>query len=297
MGNLPFVFSAPSEKALIAVLKSYLEYLDREPAVDLRALSHTLCTRRTMFPIRIAVSAKSAGGLRTQLESAVAQGGPQPVLAIPISASQPKILGIFTGQGAQWNGMASCLMKYPGAVSFVDRLEQSLAELPDPPSWSLRAELSKEKSYSRITETAITQPACTAIQVLLVEMLRAAGVRFSAVVGHSSGEIAAAYAAGYLSARDAIRVAYYRGRHTHLIGGSNGERGSMLAIGASYEEAQNLCNRDEFRGRVCVAASNSASSVTLSGDISAIEEVHTIFKTSNRFARLLRVGNACKFLC
>jgi hybrid polyketide synthase/nonribosomal peptide synthetase ACE1 len=190
--------------------------------------------------------------------------------------------------------MASRLMQYPGAVDIVDQLERSLAGLPDPPSWSLKAELSKEKSHSRITETAIAQPACTAVQILLVEMLRAAGIGFSAVVGHSSGEIAAAYAAGYLSARDAIRVAYYRGRHVHLIGGTNGERGSMIAIGASYEEAQNLCDRDEFRGRICVAASNSASSVTLSGDVSAVEEVQAMFKASNRFARLLRVDNACK---
>ncbi|KAF1930198.1 ketoacyl-synt-domain-containing protein [Didymella exigua CBS 183.55] len=290
--NLPFVFSAPSEKALVAILKSYLKYLNEEPAVELRALSHTLCTRRTAFPVRVAFSANSMKDLHTKLNSIANQEGAKPFLTAPVSALRPRILGVFTGQGAQWAGMASRLMEFSGTAALIDELERSLAELPDPPSWSLKAELSKEKSHSRITETAITQPACTAVQILLVEMLRAAGVRFSAVVGHSSGEIAAAYTAGYLSAQDAIRVAYYRGRHVPLIGGRNGERGSMIAIGASYEEAQNLCNQDELRGRICIAASNSASSITLSGDTSAIEEVQTMFKASNRFTRLLRVDNA-----
>ncbi|KAF3039878.1 t1pks [Didymella heteroderae] len=288
----PLVFSAPSQRALFAVLRSFLKYLDTEPAIDLRALSHTLCARRTAFSVRMAFHVSSLKDLRIQLESTIEQEGAKSVVTATVSAPQPQILGIFTGQGAQWAGMASRLMQYPGAITAIGELERSLDELPDPPSWSLKAELSRVKLYSRITETAIAQPACTAIQILLVDMLRAAGIHFSAVVGHSSGEIAAAYAAGYLSARDAIRVAYYRGRHVHLIGGKNGERGSMIAIGASFEEAQNLCDRDEFRGRICVAASNSAASVTLSGDISAVEEVEAMFKASNKFARMLRVDNA-----
>ena len=63
---------------------------------------------------------------------------------------------------------------------------------------------------SRIAEAALFQPLCTAIQVVLVDLLRAAGIKFAAVVGHSSVEIGAAYAAGFLTAKDAIQVAYYR---------------------------------------------------------------------------------------
>lgn len=292
---LPYVFSAPSKESLLAMLRSYSAYLATKPEIDIRALSQTLFGRRTTFPARIAFTADGPEELYAKV-NLILQEEIKPVLSASISTSGPRILGIFTGQGAQWAGMGSCLMRYPGAIAIIDQLERSLAGLPDPPLWSLTAELSKEQSRSHITDTAIAQPACTAIQILLVDMLRAAGVRFSAVVGHSSGEIAAAYAAGYLSARDAIRVAYYRGRHVHLIGGKHGERGSMIAIGASYEEAQNLCHRDEFRGRICIAASNSAASVTLSGDAAAVEEVQAMFQASNRFARKLRVDNACQ-LC
>jgi hybrid polyketide synthase/nonribosomal peptide synthetase ACE1 len=280
---------------LVAVLKAYAEYLDSHPTVDLRALSHTLFSRRTTFSARVSFSAKTLRELRTKMDSVTSKTATNLFVTAPVSVNPPRILGIFTGQGAQWAGMASRLMQLAGAIAVIGELERSLAELPDPPSWSLQAELSKLQSCSRVTEAAIAQPACTAIQILLVKMLRAAGIQFSAVVGHSSGEIAASYAAGYLSARDAIRIAYYRGVHLDLVGGKNGESGAMIAVGASYEEAQNLCNRDEFCGRICVAASNSASSVTLSGDSTAVDEMETLLKAQNRFARRLRVDNACKF--
>ena len=292
--HLPFVFAATSEKSLSALLTSYSHYLRLEPSIDLRALAHTLCTKRSAFPIRVAFPASNVEDLCTRLDSFVQGSGSKPTLALATCASPLRILGVFTGQGAQWAGMARRLMRFPAATQIIDDLERSLEELSDPPSWSLKAELSADISSSRITEAAIAQPACTAVQILLVEMLRASGIRFSAVVGHSSGEIAAAFAAGRLSARDAIRIAYYRGVHLPLVGGRNGEAGAMLAIGASYEEAQGICSLDHLRGSICVAASNSASSVTLSGNVTAIHDVRDMFHAKNRFARLLRVDNACK---
>jgi acyl transferase domain-containing protein len=276
------------------VLDSYMTYLSTQTTVDLKDLSHTLCVRRTSHPFRVSLSARDIEELRVKLES-ILQGGnfspttPAPPLPMPV-----RILGIFTGQGAQWSAMARALMQSQAAAQIIDSLEHSLATLQDPPSWSLKAELSADSSLSRVTEPAIAQPACTAVQILLVEILRAAGIRFSTVVGHSSGEIAAAYAAGRLSSKDAIRIAYYRGVHLPLVGGKNGEKGAMIAIGASYEEAQEICEMEQFRGKICVAACNSAASTTLSGDITAVEAVKEMLHAQNRFARLLRVDNACK---
>lgn len=276
----------------MAMLSAYSRHLETNPLVDLRALSHALVSRRTAFSTRAAFSASTVQELRSKLESHVRE----PSSAAPVRASPPRILGIFTGQGAQWAGMARVLMRFPAAVDIIDGLERSLAELPDPPPWSLKTELAADALSSRVKEAAIAQPLCTAAQILLVELLRAAGVRFSTVVGHSSGEIAAAFAAGWLSARDAIRIAYYRGVHLPLVGGTNGEAGAMIAVSASYNEAKSLCISDRFRGRLCVGASNSPASVTLSGDVAAVHEVKDIFHAQNRFARLLRVDNACKRL-
>jgi hybrid polyketide synthase/nonribosomal peptide synthetase ACE1 len=290
----PFVFSATSKKTLLMVLQSYMTYLSTRTVIDLRALSHTLCVRRTAHPFRISLSARDTEELRVKLESVLQKGDFNPTAPAPSLSVPVRILGIFTGQGAQWSGMARVLMQIPAAAQITDSLEHNLATLQDPPSWSLKAEISADASSSRVTEAAIAQPVCTAVQILLVEILRAAGIRFSTVVGHSSGEIAAAYAAGHLSSKDAIRIAYYRGVHLPLVGGKNGERGSMVAIGASYEEAQEICGMEQFRGKICVAACNSAASVTLSGDITAVEAVKDMLHAQNKFARLLRVGNACK---
>jgi hybrid polyketide synthase/nonribosomal peptide synthetase ACE1 len=73
-------------------------------------------------------------------------------------------------------------------------LEKSLATLPpaDQPKWNLTEQILAGKETSRIAEAALSQPLCTAIQVVMVDLLRTAGINFTTVVGHSSGEIGAA---------------------------------------------------------------------------------------------------------
>lgn len=178
------------------------------------------------------------------------------------------------------------------ATSILNHLDDCLAELPDGPSWSIRNEILAEGKSSRINEAEISQPICTAVQILLVDILLSAGIKFVAVVGHSSGEIGAAYAAGYLSAKDAIRIAYYRGVHLHLAEGPNGENGAMMAVGTSFKDAQELCQMPELRGRINIAASNSFSNVTLSGDMDAIEIAQCVLEDEKKFVRLLRVDKA-----
>jgi hybrid polyketide synthase/nonribosomal peptide synthetase ACE1 len=101
----------------------------------------------------------------------------------------------------------------------------------------------------------------------MVNLLHSLGVKFSTVIGHSSGEIVAAYAAGYLSSTNALRIAYYRGFHAKLSGGPNGEKGAMMAVGSSFSEAQEFIKANGMQSRIAVAANNSSASVTLSGDI------------------------------
>ncbi|RYP05746.1 hypothetical protein DL764_003604 [Monosporascus ibericus] len=128
--------------------------------------------------------------------------------------------------------------------------------------------------------------------IALVDLLRASGITFNAVVGHSSGEIAAAYAAGYHTANDAIRIAYYRGLHSRLSKGANGQPGKMMAVGMALAEAERLCAREKFLGRVKVATSNSQSSITLSGDADAIDEAKAFLDVQKTFARVLTVDKA-----
>ncbi|ROW15153.1 hypothetical protein VPNG_03110 [Cytospora leucostoma] len=125
-----------------------------------------------------------------------------------------------------------------------------------------------------------------------IDLLKSAGIHFTAVVGHSSGEIAAAYAAGMISAEDAICIAYYRGLNCSLARGTHNQRGTMMAVGSSYDDIAALCEEPELKQRVCIAAINSPASVTLSGDEDAIEETRLILEDERKFVRLLKVDKA-----
>ncbi|KAA8894529.1 hybrid PKS-NRPS [Sphaerosporella brunnea] len=290
----PLTFSANSESSLAATIEAFSRHLKANNSIDLADLSWTLQSRRTVFPARAAFSGATSARLLASMEEHVQRFKQTP----PSSGTRsrridsenaPRILGIFTGQGAQWPQMGRELLLASRVVEErVDFLERSLAELPDPPSWSLKAELMADASSSRIHQAAIAQPLCTAVQIALVDVLRCAGVSFDAIVGHSSGEIAATYAAGFLSASDAIRIAYYRGLHATS---ARGAAGAMMAAGMSFNDALDLCQSTQFAGRLCVAASNAPTSVTLSGDADAIQEAKDIIGAKD-FARLLKVDTA-----
>jgi acyl transferase domain-containing protein len=293
---IPFVFSAASDKSLNSMLESTIEFLDKNGGVDISNLVYTLSTRRSVLSRRLAISAASVEqlqeGIKGRLEAAAADDDSS--LGISALPGAPSILGIFTGQGAQWPAMGSKLFaSSPIARATLSDLDASLASLPTyhRPSWTLMDELSAD-SKSRVGEAAISQPLCAAVQIVLVDLLRAAGVRFRAVVGHSSGEIAAAYTAGFLNASDAIRIAYYRGYFAKLAAGPTGEKGGMMAVGTDFEDASELCQVDDFVERLCVAAHNSPTSVTLSGDIDAIIQAQNVLEEEKKFARALRVDTA-----
>ncbi len=298
----PLTFSAASETALKATLSQYLDYLQENPSIKLADLSYTLQHRRSTLNYRKAIPAPTMGDAIQALELLV-NPPPDSTDAADLSTrfsalSRPAtILGIFTGQGAQWPRMGAQLVERSTfAATRIAELDAALQTLPNPenrPSWTLKDQLLAGKETSRIAEAALSQPLCTAVQVLLVDILRAANISFAAVVGHSSGEIGAAYAAGLVSAEDAIRIAYFRGVHAKLASSPNphAPRGAMMAVGASIEEARALCE-DGFKGRMQVAAVNSSSSVTVSGDEDAIDEAEQLLKSRGTFARKLKIDTA-----
>lgn len=300
----PFVMSAASEASLVGYagkLRDYLQNLD--PGYCLADLSYTLYSRKTLLPLRMALSAATPQQLAKKLdqkllsakssvdESLWTRKRQQP----SDSTSEPRILAVFTGQGAQWARMGAELISMSvSAQALLHRLDMRLARLPvgDRPSWSLSDEISKSPEASRVNEAEISQPLCTAIQILLVEALRAAKVKLTDVVGHSSGEIAALYAAGVLTAEDAICISYYRGLYSHLAHGSHGELGAMMAVASTLEDIEELLDEPEFKGRVSVAAVNSSSSITVTGDVTAVHDFQSILQDEKKFARVLKVDKA-----
>ena len=143
-----------------------------------------------------------------------------------------------------------------------------------------------------MNEAQISQPVCTAIQLSLTELLRSWGVHPTAVAGHSSGEIAAAYAAGALSLEACITVAYHRGQAIVSLKKQFPDlKGAMVAIGGSAEELKPMVKLLK-EGRATVACINSPSSITVSGDEEAIAELQEKVELEQMFNRKLRVDTA-----
>lgn len=294
--TLPLLFSASSEEALIATIAKFHQALRKNHSLNTHQLAWTLACRRSTLPIKLSFSGPTKKDLFFQMDTALQSVINNPAIKLgrerPAIAS-PKLLGIFTGQGAQWAAMGKQLiLRNRTFRESIERLDVHLHDLPDGPEWSLKEELLKPPSESRIMEGPISQPLCSAVQMALVDLLNSIGVHFHTVIGHSSGELAAAYAAGYIRPRDAMFISYYRGLSTKYAGGRDGKRGTMLAAGIGSEEASVLINQPLLKDRIVIGTSNSPTSVTLSGDLSAIEEARSLLEAEGKFARILKVDNA-----
>lgn len=190
---------------------------------------------------------------------------------------------MFTAEGAQWYAMGKGLSAFKVYRESLDAYEQLLDVCGA--QWSLSEELSRSEADSRLRLAELNQPICTVLQIALVDLLRHWDVTPAAVVGHSSGEIAAAYCAGIISKKAAIEVAYLRGKFAKTVAEAN-LKGAMLAVSAGASAIQpqieKLCS-----GRAVVACMNSPSSCTVSGDSSAIDELcESLQKSQINFQKL-----------
>ncbi|OTB12022.1 hypothetical protein K445DRAFT_306449 [Daldinia sp. EC12] len=290
---LPLLLSAGSQKSLRAVVETYRDYILQHPGVDHAQLAWSLCSRRTALPYRLPVSVNSATQALQTLNSLLEPISNVAGTRSSTAAAPLKIIGVFTGQGAQWTSMSKSLFRTSRIYcKTIHDLDAVLRSCRHPPSWTLEEQILAEGSESRVDTAAVSQPLCTALQIGLVELLKSFGITFHTVIGHSSGEIAAAYVAERLSARDAILISYYRGYLAHLAGSLDGQKGGMLAVGMSQTEASKFCETPLYKGRLQVAADNAPSSVTLSGDIDAIGLAHDELTREGKFSRLLRVDSA-----
>ncbi|MFD7864178.1 amino acid adenylation domain-containing protein [Streptomyces sp. NPDC059783] len=255
---------------------------DNGPAPALDDLGHTLAHRRQHLPERLSVVYSSADSLDEAL-AAHGRGEPHPriVRGRARGSDDRKLVWVFTGMGPQWWGMGRQLFEnepvFRDAVTACDRAMREFAD------WSLVEELTADESASRMSGTWLAQPANFAVQAGLAALWRSYGVRPDAVVGHSTGEIAAFHAAGVYSLRDAARIAVHRSRLQQTLAGT----GTMLAVALTEDEAERRVR--PYRDRVSVAAVNSPTAVTLAGDEAALTRLAEELRDEQRFVKFLSV--------
>jgi len=202
----------------------------------------------------------------------------------------PKPVFLFSGQGAQYATMGRELLHL--SSSFFHSLEKSKNILHGlGASWDLIDELRKPEAKSRVNSSQLSQPATTAIQIALVHLLAQIGVHPVAALGHSSGEVAAAYAAGMLSHEAALQVSYHKGFVADWCRATTKVNGAMIAVGLGEKDITSYLD-SIFSGRASIACVNSPSSVTVSGDEAAVAELKIALDRDSVFNRPLKVDIA-----
>ncbi|AZQ74436.1 acyltransferase domain-containing protein [Streptomyces luteoverticillatus] len=254
----PWTLTARSPEALRCQADRLHEHLTaRDDDWDATDVGFSLATTRSVLDHRAVV----VGTDREELLGGLADVAASE--AVPIaSRARDKVVFVFPGQGSQWEGMAAELLDAsPEFAESIARCERALAAHTD---WSLTEVLRRAPGAPGLDRDDVVQPALFAVMVSLAEAWKALGVVPSAVMGHSQGEIAAAYVAGGLTLEDAVRIVVLRSRALTSIAG----RGGMLSVPLAHDRVRTLL--EPRPGRLSVAAVNGPNSTVVAGDADAL---------------------------
>ena len=276
--------SAQDKAGLASVAGKTADWLSENSAYPLAEVAGFLAHRRHHHKCRTTACATSREEMIKELR-ALAESTPEEFAEDLGAATVGRgVAFVCSGQGPQWWAMGRGLLKYSPAFRTV--IKRCDAEFKKFGMWSLLEELSRPENESRMQETSIAQPSIFAIQVALAAVWERWGIKPQVVVGHSVGEIAAAYLSGALSWEDACCVAFHRGRTMDLAT----SHGAMVAAGISADEVAGWIEGKE--DKVALAAINGPSSVTISGDATTIEELASKLDAEGIFCRRLAVEYA-----
>ncbi|KAI0173624.1 putative polyketide synthase [Hypoxylon sp. FL1284] len=287
-GSSVFVWSSFDEGGLKRIQTELSTFFDRHMddlnQEDVRDILYTLGVKRTQFSWRSYVVPSSLSDLRKKLTQ-----------ALPRVKSAPGrgAAFIFTGQGAQYAGMGQGFMVFPVFRESMESSQKLLNSMGC--EWDLLDIMFSAGHDDRINEPQYSQPTCTALQIALIGLLAVFNIRPTAVVGHSSGEIAAAYCIGALSQEDGLKIAFHRGRLAAKMHTGSTHKLTMMAAGIGLQEAREYIDKlnEHFDSvLIDVACINSNKNVTLSGDETQLSFLEKRIQGDNKFARKLRVNTA-----
>lgn len=276
--------SARNEPALKQLASNIAAYL--ETNADLPDAAYTLNTSRAHLIHRLALTAANSDGARELLKTYV-EGGSLPAEIITgriPSADTPRLVFLFTGQGAQYVGMGRQLYdNQPVYRQAVDQCDDILQPYLD--GKSIKS-LMFDSSDGELNETQYTQPALFVLEYALVQLWASWGIQPSAVMGHSVGEYVAACVAGLFSLEDGLKLIAMRGR----LMGSLPAGGTMAAVFADADTVS--AGIEAFSKTVSIAAINGPQNIVISGVASDVEALCSAFKARGIVTRPLTVSHA-----
>ncbi|MDK2660814.1 SDR family NAD(P)-dependent oxidoreductase [Cupriavidus sp. LEh21] len=275
-----FAFSGHSPQVLARVLGDFDDCIAAASDTSLADLSHALLAARDVYPHRAAVVASDVSELRGKLAEAK-----RLALASPAAAPSPrgKLAFLFTGQGAQYAGMAHQLYRtYPVFREVFDECdryfwthdERSLVDV----LWG--------DDVAHVDDTRYTQPALFALEIALAHQWQAWGVVPDVLIGHSVGEYAAACLAGVFSLEDGMRMIAARGRLMDVLT----PPGKMCAVFAPAQAIAGLLR--DYRGEVALAGDNGPASVVIAGESDSVDAFVRDLEAQGVSARPLKVSRA-----
>ncbi|MXM65410.1 SDR family NAD(P)-dependent oxidoreductase [Streptomyces sp. HUCO-GS316] len=259
-GKLLFTVSGRSEEALRGQAGRLAGHLSEDTV--LTDLAHSLARHRSHFEWRAGVVADGKDELLAGL-GALASG--RTPAATPREETAGKVAFVFAGHGGQWPGMGVELMAESEAFrEELTRIDEAVLRHA---GWSVLTALRAPEEIAPLGRTEFLQPVLFAVNAALAAAWRSLGVAPDAVIGHSLGEIAAAYSAGALTLDEAVTVVTGRALAVVPLEG----KGGMLSVELPRDEAEELLT--PYAGRLFVAAVNSAHSTAVSGDADALAEL------------------------
>ncbi|MDQ0940764.1 amino acid adenylation domain-containing protein [Streptomyces sp. V1I1] len=278
--QVPWVLSARSATALRGQAARLLSFAESHDDVRPHDVGRAL-TARSVFEHRAVLvgrhRAEFLSGLRALADGKDALGG----VHGKVHATGRTVF-VFPGQGSQWARMGVGLLDTePVFARELEACDEALREYVD---WSLLDVLREAPGAPGLESDDVVQPALFAVAVSLAALWRSHGVEPAAVLGHSQGEIAAAYVAGALTLKDAARIVALRSQEiVRVMAG----RGGMVAVAVAADVLPGYL--EPWSGRLTVAAVNSPLSAVVSGDDAALEELLARCKADGIRARRVPV--------
>jgi acyl transferase domain-containing protein/NADPH:quinone reductase-like Zn-dependent oxidoreductase/acyl carrier protein len=262
--GLPLYLTASNKDALKALAIECQQLIAESPDRYYDIAWHSI-HRQSKLAEGVLFNADSPDAAVTALQDFALSGEAGGYCRGRLLANEKPVVFVYSGNGSQWQGMASELLA--NDVEFCGYIEQLDALFAAHISYSIAEELLKPPAESRLHLTDYAQPLLFAVQVAFTQWFAARGLRPDYTLGHSVGEIAAAWAAGALSLDDAITVITVRSASQALTRGT----GRMAALGINAASANSLLAELNLHNEIELACDNAPNAVTLSGSLAKLE--------------------------